>query len=210
MFHKSCAFLRIRGFFGAPGVNLSFSLYNETSTPTRCFFLPRFANFFYRQLSIKKSIGKQAANIIHVCLVSDSIAPTKFSLGKNHASEETREMKGGAPCIHSLIYWPHVISREIDLCEIAPSRVKRAPRVRSAQIVPKRSKGEVTKSEELSSGKKRAIKRKILLDFYRRFHSLTQRAAIFVQSSLMQFLHFSPFLRTEFPPFVFARLPGKK
>lgn len=34
--------------------------------------------------------------------------------------------------ICTLIYWPHVISREIDLCEIALSRRKRAPRVRDA------------------------------------------------------------------------------
>lgn len=32
----------------------------------------------------------------------------------------------------TLIYWPHVISREIDLCEIALSRRKRAPQVRDA------------------------------------------------------------------------------
>lgn len=85
--------------------------------------------------------------------------------------------------VYTHIYWPHVISREIDLREIAVSRIKRAPRVRGAAGAnrSKTKQGKGHEIGELSSGKAGdAIKRKILFNFYRCFHSLTQRGDFFL------------------------------
>lgn len=54
--------------------------------------------------------------------------------------------------ICTLIYWSHVISREIDLCEIALSRRKRAPRVRDADA--NRSKTKRRRRHEIGNGKR--------------------------------------------------------
>lgn len=104
------------------------------------------------------------------------------SLEKNQThtgAKETRGIKRGAASprhpvyTHSHIYWLHVISREIDLCEIAPSRAKRAPRVWAAAGA-NRSKTKQRKSPrdrgiKFGRGGRCAIKRKIPSDFRRRF-----------------------------------------
>jgi len=72
--------------------------------------------------------------------------------------------------VYILIYRPSIISTEIDICEIAPSHRKRAPRIRSARANPKRSGGNVTKSKKLSS---RVNDQKINEKFFRSSEAFT-------------------------------------
>lgn len=63
--------------------------------------------------------------------------------------------------VYTLIYWLHVISREIDLCEIALSRRKRAPRVWDAGA--NRSKTKRRKRHEIGELSSRMAKDAIKL-----------------------------------------------